>query len=231
MENKLYRQRPLSHKPKENGWYNMVSDEDLKATSLYFYAGYWFESEEEAKAGIMNEDFTTDGFEWLEPCPPPLLPNLNEAVQEYAQDFKELSLYLDDIYKQMTSGDKDAGNLWIQFTDKFNAFRKKVIAGVNSTNHVPGEKKEGLTAEQCLNNRDINIDRWPDTKHLIILAMEDYRNQPNPVPSIPTDLVKRLAESNPWQEDQDGQCIHAFRTGYNHCVQKVESILKTKEEK
>ena len=56
-------------------------------------------------------------------------------IKEIEQEFKELNLYLDDLYnhKQM-----DAGNLWIQFSDKFNAFRTKIIAALS---HAEQEKK------------------------------------------------------------------------------------------
>lgn len=49
-------------------------------------------------------------------------------AEDIATEFKELRVYLEDIYKQGATGlPKDAGNLWIQFSDKLNAFEKKLI--------------------------------------------------------------------------------------------------------
>jgi len=51
------------------------------------------------------------------------------AAKEFAQDFKEIKIYLNDLYQQETSGlPLDAGNLWIAFTDKFNDFERRVLA-------------------------------------------------------------------------------------------------------
>jgi len=46
---------------------------------------------------------------------------------ELVQDFKELNLYLDNL---STQTEKDAGNLWIQFSDKFRHFEIKVKAAL-----------------------------------------------------------------------------------------------------
>jgi hypothetical protein len=43
--------------------------------------------------------------------------------KEIEQDFKELNISLDYICQQRT---KDAGHSWIEFSDKFKAFEKKI---------------------------------------------------------------------------------------------------------
>ncbi len=49
----------------------------------------------------------------------------------FEQDFKELSRYL-DILCQRGHNVKDSGHLWIEFTDKFNAFEKRVLAAAST---------------------------------------------------------------------------------------------------
>lgn len=78
-------------------------------------------------------------FEWLEPY----TPSLNAGSLE--QDFKEINVYLNDLYHNMTHDVKDAGHLWIAFTDKFNAFRERVLAGAA---YVKGGEEKGLTKEE-----------------------------------------------------------------------------------
>jgi hypothetical protein len=39
---------------------------------------------------------------------------------------------------------------------------------------------EWINAEDMLKKHDVNIDRWPDTKKLIIAAMEEYAKQEKP---------------------------------------------------
>ena len=55
-----------------------------------------------------------------------------EQIQKLAegieQDFKSLRVYLDGLYYQGVHQIKDAGHLWIEFTDKFSAFEKRVKA-------------------------------------------------------------------------------------------------------
>lgn len=46
--------------------------------------------------------------------------------------------------------------------------------------------------------------------------------------SIPSSLVDQLRKENPYKEDVDGQCIHAFRNGYNQCCDKLQSLLNDK---
>ena len=50
------------------------------------------------------------------------------TAQEFEQEFKELNIYLDDIYDYYTRRKgKDVGNLWIQFSDKFSAFKERLV--------------------------------------------------------------------------------------------------------
>lgn len=50
----------------------------------------------------------------------------SEVWEEIEQDFKELNIYIDDLYRNGVNQVKDAGNLWIQFSDKFRAFETKI---------------------------------------------------------------------------------------------------------
>lgn len=56
--------------------------------------------------------------------------NKVSSVDEIIQDFKELNIYLDHL---STQKEKDAGNLWIQFSDKFRHFQNKIVAKWQST--------------------------------------------------------------------------------------------------
>lgn len=99
--------------------------------------------------------------EWLEPyTPSPVSGSLE-------QDFKEINIYLDDLYKQMTSGEKDAGHLWIAFTDKFNAFEKKVLSQY-STLTAPADKEADQLPE------GITIDSEKELLMLIIGAYQGH---------------------------------------------------------
>ena len=49
--------------------------------------------------------------------------NVPDQKKAIVQELRELSIYLDDLCCQT---DKDAGNLWIQFSDKFNAFKELI---------------------------------------------------------------------------------------------------------
>jgi hypothetical protein len=53
-----------------------------------------------------------------------------KTAEDFEQDFKELSIYLDVLCKNGHDV-KDAGHTWIAFTDKFANFRKRILAAVN----------------------------------------------------------------------------------------------------
>lgn len=67
---------------------------------------------------------------------------LPPSIEELNQEFKELNIYLKDLYHQMVNQEKDAGNLWIQFTDKFNAYQKKVVAKLPSIEELAQKLRE-----------------------------------------------------------------------------------------
>lgn len=73
--------------------------------------------------------------------------------EEIEQNFKELSLYLDDLCLNGHEV-KDAGHLWIAFTDKFNAFKKKILSSLtpksirDTVNPVADEYFEKM-GEKC----------------------------------------------------------------------------------
>jgi hypothetical protein len=75
---------------------------------LYLVAGQWVRLiEEESKPVITDE--------------------------EIKQCFKELDIYVDDIYDYyINHKGKDSGNLWVQFSDKFSAFKKQTLAALNT---------------------------------------------------------------------------------------------------
>lgn len=62
---------------------------------------------------------------------------LNRA--EIEQDFKEINYSLDDLCRNPDR--KDAGHAWIAFTDKFAAFRRKIMNSI-SVNPKPETQKE-----------------------------------------------------------------------------------------
>lgn len=45
--------------------------------------------------------------------------------------------------------------------------------------------------------------------------------------SIPLSIVEKLEAANPWKEDKDGQCYHAFGTGFRTCVSKLKELLQS----
>src|SRR5687768_6696662 len=51
-----------------------------------------------------------------------------EEVMDIQQEFKELNAYFNDLYHHGVNQVKDAGQLWIEFTDKFNAFKRKLLS-------------------------------------------------------------------------------------------------------
>lgn len=49
-----------------------------------------------------------------------------QQLDEMAAELKEFDAYFDAIYNNHL--DKDAGNLWIAFTDKWNSFKKRLLS-------------------------------------------------------------------------------------------------------
>lgn len=64
--------------------------------------------------------------------------------EKIKQEFRELNKYLDILcnYKE-----KDSGNLWIQFTDKFNFFKRDLLNGEYLLPFVPAKGKEEISDE------------------------------------------------------------------------------------
>lgn len=54
------------------------------------------------------------------------LKEKEELRNEIDQDFKELNIYFDDLYHHAVIQVKDCGQLWIEFSDKFRAFEKRI---------------------------------------------------------------------------------------------------------
>lgn len=73
------------------------------------------------------------------------------------QDFKELNISLDHICLQTT---KDAGHSWIEFSDKFKAFERKVLALLNSDKNDAVSDTTGLNQGDglCSQNNHIKDD-------------------------------------------------------------------------
>lgn len=104
--------------------------------------------------------------------------------EEIKQEFKELSIYLDDIYCQHLNNTKDAGHLWIAFIDKFNAFKNKLL---QPSTPAPVNFSEAESAAEILNKV---MSKYPHEatkgyRYLsdwIIEAMKAYKNQSLPAP-------------------------------------------------
>lgn len=112
------------NKPKGEKFGDRISVLYKGYPEVLFYNGAewrWFDQDgQHSQYPVQDESWSV--IEWLEP-----IPSLNAGSLE--QDFKEINVYLNDLYHNMTHNVKDAGHLWIAFTDKFNAFREKVLAG------------------------------------------------------------------------------------------------------
>ena len=53
---------------------------------------------------------------------------MTPTIEDVQQDFKELNVYFNDLYHHGVNQVKDSGQLWIEFSDKFRAFEKLIIA-------------------------------------------------------------------------------------------------------
>jgi hypothetical protein len=60
------------------------------------------------------------------------------ADPQITQDFKELNISLDGLCLQRG---KDAGHSWIEFSDKFRAFEKRVLALSSEVERLRGERE------------------------------------------------------------------------------------------
>lgn len=66
MTPKYYEVVDISEKPELEDWYDLIDPAgDFTATSHYFKKDQWFESEEHAKNGTIDEDFSVEGLFWL----------------------------------------------------------------------------------------------------------------------------------------------------------------------
>lgn len=113
-----------------------VSAEDFLKTRKEFYTPDGkFEATDEFGEGLVAsamQDFASRH--------PPVAGYSREQI---IQELKELSKYLDDLCLQT---EKDAGHLWIAFTDKFNAFKKNILSSPTPSNWIEikeGEEKPG----------------------------------------------------------------------------------------
>lgn len=103
----------------------------------------WYKTWREAVAKLREWLSTTPKGESVKEVVPVEAERL-EGVEWIVQEFKELNIYLDDIYQQGATGEpKDAGNLWIAFTDKFNAFKKRLLAGAGGVSEGEAVKEIG----------------------------------------------------------------------------------------
>ena len=53
---------------------------------------------------------------------------MTPTIEDVQQDFKELNVYFNDLYHHGVNQVKDSGHLWIEFSDKFRAFEKRILA-------------------------------------------------------------------------------------------------------
>jgi hypothetical protein len=70
---------------------------------------------------------------------------MDNYTAEIEQDCKEFRAYFDYL---CTQPQKDAGNLWIQLTDKFNAFEKKLLS-LSSQSQQQDKVKEPTDQEMA----------------------------------------------------------------------------------
>lgn len=75
-------------------------------------------------ATIEKEEYRL--FTDTNPTTVPIIEQQQGSRNELVQDFKELNVYFTDLYRQGVNQVKDAGHLWIAFSDKFNAFERKI---------------------------------------------------------------------------------------------------------
>lgn len=143
------------------------------------------------------------------------LTSIQEAAQEYA---------LKEMARNPHPNDPDF--------DLMAVYSESFLAGVNSTNHVQGDGSDsGLSAEEIL---DKHFKSYHDEqfvpksdkpiKEALICMLKDYR----PVPSIPTDLVKRLREENPYRFNSGGQVgeyENRFYKCWDECCDKLSELL------
>lgn len=68
IQEQLYRTRPATTNPKQDGYYVVVDPENIHLSqSFYFMEGDWFEDEIEARENENHDALDVDGCFWLEP--------------------------------------------------------------------------------------------------------------------------------------------------------------------
>jgi hypothetical protein len=87
------------------------------------------------------------------------------ADPQITQDFKELNISLDGLCLQRG---KDAGHSWIEFSDKFRAFEKRVLALSSEVERLRGEREA-----------------WNGEKRDLLDALEELMSWQNGAP-LPT---------------------------------------------
>lgn len=99
-------------------------------------------------------------------------PTEESKRQDLVQDFKELNKYIDNIYDYyIRNNGKDAGHLWIAFSDKFNAFRNKILS-------MPTEESDAVAFAEwiCKENYEGKHDRWMNKQnHNFFTTQELYQ--------------------------------------------------------
>lgn len=102
-------------------------------------------------------------------------------TQWIEQEFKELNVYLTDIYYQHVHDVKDAGHTWIEFTDKFNTFKRKLIDEAAPTSADKGLREETLrqVAWKAWKGAANAYRMYPDNKHTFTEYWGAAKNQFN----------------------------------------------------
>ncbi len=111
-------------------------------------------------------------IDWLDPSFSSVIDKAKELFEkekqqseplpdsDFEQDFKELNHFL-NILCQRGHNVKDSGHLWIEFTDKFNAFKKRVLAAASTVS-------EGTTDEDA-----IGFVEWIDKEEWLRMLPEN----------------------------------------------------------
>lgn len=114
------------------------------------------------------------------------------SAEEVSQKIKELSTYIDDIYNYYTiNKGKDAGNLWIQFSDKFITLQKR-LANASIVN----ERKDNVGSDA------IQFADWFRHSKYGVNSMGDWINYDTYEKSTTEELYKIFQESQPQQKEE-----------------------------
>ncbi|MEK6883460.1 MAG: hypothetical protein AABY22_27785 [Nanoarchaeota archaeon] len=102
--------------------------------------------------------------------------NKIKTAEEFKQDCKELNKYFDALSQQT---EKDGGNLWIQLSDKFNAFEKKYTyqftsPSISNCEHESKPDKMGmLSCKKC----GISMEGLSSKNDGLQLTLQSLRNK------------------------------------------------------